>query len=327
MKKIIVLAGLALILIASGYALWQKPGGETVKKRVGIVSFGGAHIEAIVGLQEGMKALGYEEGKGIEYLIRDAGGSDARAKEAAESFLQEGVDAIYSISTPVTKQVSDVVGEIPVVFNLVSDPVGAKLVQSLFSSGNNLTGCSNYVGQTGPKRLEILKEILPSLKTALVIYDPKNLFSKDAIVILRDAAKTLGVTLIEKEISSKEEVVALVETLKPGDYGAFFHLGEAKVSSVADKVIALANAAKLPAFAHEEGFAQKGMLATFGPSWRLLGRQCAGVLDKVLRGERPEAIPIQIPNEFELILNVKTARALGIEIPKDLLLRANKVIE
>lgn len=327
MNKKYIIAAVALLALGVGILALRSSSPEIQKKRVGIVSFGGAQVEAILGLQEGMSGLGYTEGTNIEYLVRDAGGSDAKAKEAAEEFLRAQVDAVYSLSTPVTKQVADVIKTIPVVFNIVSDPVGSKLVSSLLSSGNNLTGCSNFVGQTGPKRLEALKEILPAVNTVLVIYDPENFFSKDAIVILRNAAVTLGISLAEKKINSKEEVIAVMRQAEPGEYDAFFHLGEAKVTAVAQDVIDLANKIKLPTFGHEEGLAQNGMLATLGPSWQLLGRQCAEVLAKVLHGEAPTNIPIQIPEKIELVLNLSTARAIGVKIPAGVLVRADKVIE
>jgi putative ABC transport system substrate-binding protein len=159
---------------------------------VGVVSFGGGQNEVILGVQEGMKALGYEEGNNIVYTIIDAKGSNDQVKAAAEEFLRQRVDAVYSASTPVTIQVAQVIKEIPIVFNIVSDPVGAGLAKSLTASGTNLTGCSNFVGQTGPKRLEVLRTMLPNLQTVLVLYDPTNKFSQDAIVTLREAANTLA---------------------------------------------------------------------------------------------------------------------------------------
>ncbi len=294
---------------------------------VGVVSFGGGQREVIIGVQEGMKALGYEEGKNIVYTIVDAGGSDEQVKAAAEEFLRQGVNAVYSASTPVTIGVAQVIKDIPIVFNIVSDPVGAGLAKSLTASGTNLTGCSNFVGQTGPKRLEVLRAMLPNLQTVLVLYDPKNKFSQDAIVTLREAAKTLGVTLAEKHVGSKDDVVTVMKSVAQSEYDAFFHLGEAKVTGAVDAVIEAANKIKLPTMAHEEGFAQKGMLAAYGPSWRLLGEQCSGSLDQVLRGIKPGDIPIQIPTKYEFIVNLKTARALGIELPGEVLIRADKLIE
>jgi putative ABC transport system substrate-binding protein len=111
------------------------------------------------------------------------------------------------------------------------------------------------------------------------------------------------------------------------EYDAFFHLGEAKVTAAVDAVIEVANKIKLPTMAHEEGFAQKGMLAAYGPSWRVLGRQCSGNLDQVLRGIKPGDIPIQIPLKFDFIVNLNTARALGIKLPRESLIRADKLIE
>ncbi len=316
-------AGLVLLL------RFETPVGLPAKSYlVGVVSFGGAHKEAIAGLTEGLKALGYEEGVNISYDIVDAAGSDEKAKEAAVKFLGEKADAVYAVSTPVTAQVAKVITAGPIVFNIVSDPVSSGFAKSMISSGTNLTGCSNFVGQTGPKRLEILKEILPEAKKILVLYDPNNPFSGKALDILKSGgADILGVEIIAKEIYSREDVERLVRAIAPGEFDAFFHLGEAKVSAASTVVIEAANAAKLPTMAHEESLVRNGMLAAYGPSWRELGRQCASTMDKVLRGTKPTEIPIQIPERIELTVNLKTAKALGVTIPEKVLFSADRFIE
>jgi putative ABC transport system substrate-binding protein len=223
--------------------------------------------------------------------------------------------------------VAQVIKDIPIIFNLVSNPVGTGLVRSWRSSGNNVTGCSSYIGQTGPKRLEILKLMLPDVRRVLVPYDPKNRFSQDAIVSLREAANALRIVLIEKHVGSKDDVVALMKSIRRGEYDAFFHLGEAKVTAAADAVIARLNEVKLPAIAHEESFAEKGMLAAYGASWRGVGKQCARILDKALRGMKPADLPIEMPLRLDLVINIKTAKAMGIELPRELFTRAEKIIE
>lgn len=322
---------LAVLAVIAGALLWfgRQSGVRPPRKvyNIGIVSFGGAHNEVITGLKDGLRALGYEEGTSVVYDVVDAAGSDQKAREAAEKFLAEDVDAVYSASTPVTTQVVGVIKTKPVVFNIVSDPVGSGLVKSMVSSGNNLTGCSNFVAQTGPKRLEILKSVLPQAQKILVLYDPDNSFSKKAIVVLRQGARTVGVTLAEKLVHSKDEVISTMAAIKPGEFDAFFHLGEAKVSAAADNVIAMANQVKLPTMAHEESLAQKGMLVVYGPSWQALGRQCASTMDKILKGVKPRDIPIQIPDRMEFVLNLKTAKLLGITVPDKVLADVDKFVE
>ncbi|MDO8477368.1 MAG: ABC transporter substrate-binding protein [Candidatus Rokubacteria bacterium] len=316
---------IASILLAM--AGWRDVSWSKEPYHVGVVSFGGGQVEVILGMQEGMKELGYEEGKNIAYTVVDAAGSDEKARAAAEEFLRKKVDVVYAVSTPVTTHVAQVIKNIPIIFNIVSDPVGTGLVRSWRSSGNNLTGCSNYVGQTGPKRLEVLKMMVPDVRRVLVPYDPKNRFSHGAIVILREAANALRIALIEKHVGSKDDVVALMKSIRRGEYDAFFHLGEAKVTAAIDAVIARLNEVKLPSIAHEESFSEKGMLAAYGPSWRVLGKQCAQSLDKALRGERPADIPIQIPTRFDLVINIQTAKAIGITLPREVFTRAEKIIE
>lgn len=294
---------------------------------IGIVSFGGAHEEVVNGLIEGMRKLGYEKGKNINYIIKDAQSSEEEVRKAAQRFMEQKVNVIYTASTPVTKTVYEVVGDkIPIVFNIVSDPVKAGFAESMDIPGKSLTGCSNFVGQSGPKRLEILKMILPEAKNILVLYDPQNIFSQDAIKILREAAPNFGMTLVEKHIRSKKDIEEVMSSIKPGEYDAFFHLGEAKVSGTADLVIKYANKVKLPTIAHEESFVERGMLAAYGPSWYKLGQQCAETFVKVLQGVNPGDIPVQIPKEFELVLNLKTAKEIEIELPEKVLRLASKII-
>jgi len=316
---------ITFILTRDSYPLVTVEPGKIYK--VGIVSFGGAHTEAVVGLEEGLGELGYKAGENIIYRIVDAAGSEEKVREAGKMFLSERVNAVYSVSTPVTKNILEVVKDTPIVFNVVSDPVGAGFAKSMARPGSHLTGCSNFVGQTGPKRLEILRVILPKAKKILVLYDPQNRFSQDAIVILRDAAVTLEFSLSEVHIKSSEDVIKIMKGLKKGQYDAFFHLGEAKVSSAVKEITKIANEIKLPTVAHEESFVKNGMLAAFGPSWRDLGRQCAKILEKVLKGVSPSQIPIEIPERFNLTMNLKTAKNLGVDLPKDLLIRVDKFIE
>ncbi len=309
--------------------LFPSPSKPEKVYRVGVVSYGGAHDEAIKGLQEGMVDLGYVEGSNIIYDVVNAQGSEQKVGEAVQKFIADKTDAIYSITTPITKIVFGLTKELglPVVFNVVSDPVGSGYAKSFSSSGTNMTGCSNIVGETGGKRLEIFKQIIPGLKRVLVLYDPKNKFAQDGIALLRPNAKALGIILIEKLVYSKEDVIKTMEEIRPGEYDGFFHLGEAKVSGAAEDVIRIANEKNLPTLAHEVSFAEKGMLAVYGPSWRLLGRQCAWNMDNVLKGVKPTDIPIQAPEKLDLVVNLKTAANLGIEIPKEVLIKTDRIIK
>lgn len=323
----------AAVLIISIFILLQNyfyaPTTKPAVYKIGVVSYGGAHNEAIIGLKEKMEELGYKEGENIIYDDVDAEGSEEKVKAAVQRFIDGKADAIYSITTPITKIVFAATKELglPVVFNIVSDPIGSGYAKSFSSSGTNLTGCSNIVGETGGKRLEMFKQILPGLKRVIVLYDPNNKFTQDAIKLLRPDATALGITLVEKLVSSKEEVIKTMNAIKPGEYDGFFHLGEAKVSGAASDVVRIANEKRLPTMAHESSFAERGMLAVYGPSWRLLGKQCAQNLDRVLKGIKPTDIPIQTPEKLELIINLKTAKFLGIKVPEEVLIKSDKIID
>lgn len=302
-----------------------KIGGQGKSYVVGVVSFGGSFQEAVTGLKEGMGILGYKEGESITYHEIDAAGSNEKVKEAASEFLRQQVDVIYSVSSNVTQQVSKVVRDAPVVFNVVGDPIGLGVAKSLGSSGTNFTGCS--VGQYTGKRLELLKTFLPNAHKVLVLYDPTNAYSQQAIAVLRKGSPSLGVTIIEKQVKSPDDVVKIMKGTVAGQYDAFFNFGEAKVSTVNKLVADRAKEIKLPTFSTGKNFAEEGVLITYGASWSELGRQCASVVDKILHGIKPTNIPIQSPAKVELTVNMKTAAQIGVTFPKEQLIRADSFIE
>lgn len=334
-KKRIFLIGLvcavALLLGFIIFSQWNgaKTGPQEQPKRsfrIGVVSLGGVtYAEPIKGLKEGMEALGYKEGESITYHVVDAAGSLDKAKEGAQEFLREQVDVVYSLSTPVTQRVKEVIHDIPVVFNIVGDPIAPGFAKSLGSSGTNFTGCS--VGQFSAKRLEILKTLLPTASKVLTVYDPNNAYSQQSIALLRDAAPLLGVTLVEKQIQTRDDLVKVMNETSAGEYDAFLNFGEVKVSSAINLVVDRANAIKLPTLGPAKNAVEEGMLIGYGPSWLELGRQCARVIDKVLHGVKPTDIPIQSPAHVELIVNTKTAKHLGITFPQNELIRIDSFIE
>jgi putative tryptophan/tyrosine transport system substrate-binding protein len=321
----IVLIGASILLI---FFSRQNVKEETSTKQyiIGLVSYGGGHTAVIDGFKAGMSELQYKQGENIRYLDIDAQGDEEKVRLAVLGFIQDKANAIYTVSTPVTKVALDTAPSVPIVFNIVSDPVGAQIAKSLQSSGTNATGCSNAVAQTGAKRLEILKSILPDAKKIVILYDPSNSFSIDALSVLNEVAPLFGLELDLIEIESSESVIIAMENMQQDEYDAFFHLGEAKVSGARDSVIRLANKIKLPTFAHAESFAENGMLVSFGPSWFELGRQCAITMDKVLHGIAPSSIPIQLPLKFEFVVNLKTADELGIKLNRETQSRVDKFI-
>jgi len=324
---LVALIFIALILggIGAFFRWGGSMGGSEKSPVVGIVSFGGSFQEAVKGLKEGMGTLGYKEGESVVYRDIDAAGSNEKVKEAASGFVRDHVDVIYAVSSNVTQQVSKVAHDVPVVFNVVGDPIGLGVAKTLASSGTNFTGCS--VGQYTGKRLEILKSFLPGVHKVLVLYDPTNAYSQQAITVLEKAAPDQGMTIIKKQVKSPDDVVKIMKDTKQGQYDAFFNFGEAKVSTVSKIVADRAKEIKLPTLSTGKNFAEEGTLITYGASWLELGRQCASVMDKILHGVKPADIPIQSPAKVELTVNMKTAALLGITFPKDQLIRVDTFIE
>lgn len=329
-EKTLFVAVAIIALVLWGVIIFSRWGGNIGAPRkayvVGIVSLGGViYAEPITGLKEGMETLGYKEGEKITYRVVDTAGSLEKAREAANEFLRENVDAVYSLSTPVTRQVKEVVRDIPVIFNIVADPVTSGFAKSLRSSGTNLTGCS--VGQFAAKRLEILKSLLPNARKVLVVYDPQNPYSQQSISLLREAATVFDAILTEKHIKTREDLAKIMNETSIGQYDAFLNFGEVKVTSAINIVVERANAIKLPTVGPATNAVREGMLIGYGPSWIEMGKQCASVMDKILRGVKPSDIPIQSPAQAELSVNMKTARQIGVTFPQEQLIRVDTFIE
>lgn len=332
-KKIIVFVAV-LATVGLGVLVWFYRGGfspvsrETKPYRVAVVLLGGAYHQALNGLKDEMKNLGYVDGKDILYYVKDTNGDQDALTTAAKELLKENPDLFYAISTPATTRVQKVVdGRLPIVFNIVGDPVGAGLVASFSSSQNNLTGCSNLSSALSGKRLEIFKEAFPKLKKTVTFYDPGNKFSLIAIANTREAVPKVGVEVDEVQVKSVDELKTALAALKPGQYDGVFLTPDAMVVSRIDLVIARAKELGLPIMGHEESIVEKGVTLSYGADFYKLGLQCASTVLYVLKGQKPQDIPIQSPRELFTVINLKAAEESHLTISSEIMGKADKVIK
>ena len=322
-KKIlyVALAVLSLSLVHPADAQQAKPA------RIGVLLQGGAWYEAIDGLRQGLKELGYEEGKQFLLDIRDSKGDLKAAEEAARNLEREKVKLIYAFASSVVTAAKKATTEVPIVFNVGSDPVAGGLVESFVKPGGRLTGVHFLVKDLTGKRLEILKELLPKLRSVLTIYDPTNRVAKESAQLARDEAKRLGLKFVERHVSSVEELRSALKALKAGEADAFFYTPDAMVGSQSQLIIDTANAKKLATMFQEGGLVAKGGLASYGQSYYELGRLSAKYVQKILSGAQPRDLRIETVEDVELVINLKTAKELGLTIPPQMLARAKKVIK
>jgi len=295
--------------------------------RVGVVFQGGLYFSAIDGLRDGLRELGLEEGKQLVLHVRD-GKSDLKSVEAAARSLEgEKVDLIYAVTTSVTLAAKRATKSVPIVFYAGTDPVSVGLVESFRKPGGRLTGIAGqFSGLTG-KRLELLKEMVPRLRRVVTFYSPDNPAPQQSVKIGRDAARQLKLELIERPVASVEELRAGLRALRPGEADAFFYVSDAMVTSQAELIIESARARRLATMFQERGAVAKGALAAYGESFYTIGRLSAKHVQRVLLGADPGDLPVEQIDRFHFVINLKTAKALGLTIPQSLLTRADEIIE
>ena len=294
--------------------------------RVGVIHQGGPYKAVVDGLRDGLRQLGYEDGKQILLEIRDTKSDPKLVEEAAKTFERERVNLIYVVTTSAATPVKNVTSKSPIVFAVGSDPVGSGLVQSFGKPGGRLTGVQYSSTDLTGKRLEILKEMLPKLSRVVIIYNPNNRMSVEAATLALEAARQFGVQLVERQATSVEELRQRVGALKAKEADAYFYISDAMVLSQAQLVIDMAMSKKLPTMFSEQNLVAMGGLASYGQNFHEVGRLSAKYVQKVLTGAPPGDLRVEIVDKFELVINLKTAKQIGLTIPPNVLARADKVI-
>ena len=294
--------------------------------RVGVILVGGPYSAVVDGLRDGLKELGLEEGKQLFLHVRDTKGDLASVEAVAKDVEREHVDLIFSVSSSVTRRVKKATNNVPIVFYAGSDPVASGFVESLRKPGGRLTGIHGRFTDLTAKRLELLKVIVPKLHRAVTFYDPTNITALQALKNARDAARQLKVELIERPTASVEVLRAGLRALRPGDADAFFFISDAMVISQAELIVEITRSKKLPTmFTNRENVAQGG-LASYGESYHTIGRLSAKLVQQVLKGADPGSLPVEQLDRLHFVINLKTAKALGLTIPQSVLVRADEII-
>jgi len=273
-----------------------------------------------------LRELGWIDGRGIAIEYRWAEGRPERAAEIAAEFVRLKVDVIVAGGTAPAIAAKQATSVIPIVFAVAGDPVGTGLVTSLARPGGNVTGMSMQKTDLGGKRLELLREVAPALHRLAIL---ANVGSPAVVPELREiqaGAGTLGLDVTTLEIRRAEDIAPAFEALK-GRAEALFVCGDPLVDTNRIRIITLALAARLPTISDFREYVEAGGLMSYGPNFPDLFRRAADLVDKILRGAKPGDLPVEQPTKFDLILNLTTAKALGLTIPESFLLRADEVIE
>jgi putative ABC transport system substrate-binding protein len=294
--------------------------------RIGAIHQGGPYKAVVDGLSDGLKQSGLEEGKHFVLEIRDAKGDLKAVEEAARNFEREKINLIYAVTTSVVTVVKNVTSQVPIVFAVGSDPVASGLVQSFGKPGGRLTGVQYSTTDLTGKRLEILKEMLPKLSRVVTFYNPNNRSAVEAAALARQAGKQFGVQVVERYATSVEELRRRVGALKAKEADAYFYTSDAMVTSQAQLLIDMATSKKLPTMFSEQNLVAMGGLASYGQNFHETGRLSARYVQKIMTGAQPGDLRVEVVDKFELIINLKTAKEIGLTVPPNVLVRAQKVI-
>jgi putative ABC transport system substrate-binding protein len=206
------------------------------------------------------------------------------------------------------------------------DPVAAGLAKSLAKPGGNVTGVSGMMLELSAKRLALLKEAFPKVSTATVLWNPGRPDNKPEVSAMQAAARELSVRLDSQEVRTPQELADALDLLPTTGTQAILNSGDTLLSNQGPKIVAFAAQRRLPTLFESRSFVDKGALMSFGPNFPTLHRRAADYVDKILKGAKPGDLPIEQPSKFELVINMKTAKALGFAIPQSLLVRADEVI-
>ncbi len=281
-----------------------------------------------VAFQEGLRNLGWTEGRNIRFDIRWATGDMEAVRGFAKELVALQPDLLLSASTPTTASLLQQTRTIPIVFAIVSDPVGSGFVASFPRPGGNITGFTNIETSTAGKWLELLKELAPSVTRAALLFNPTTAtYAEIYLKPFNAAALSLGMQAIAAPVSDKSELGPIVarHAAEPG--GGLVVMTDTFTSANRAEITSLAASHRLPAIYPYREFAEIGGLLSYGNDLTDNFRRAAVYADRILRGSKPSDLPVQAPVKFELVINLKTAKALGINVPMHLQQRADAVIE
>jgi putative tryptophan/tyrosine transport system substrate-binding protein len=320
----LLISGVCALLLALSFPVEAQ---QTKVYRIGVLLPGETWYEVVEGLRAGLKQLALEEGKQYSLAIRDWKGDAKAAEAAARNFEQERVDLIYATSTNSTIAARRATVDIPIVFCAGTDPVVLGLVDSFAKPGGRLTGIYQPATDLTPKRLEILKEMVPKLRRVVTFYDPRRPTAVESSKLAREAAQPLGLQLVERHFATVEEFQASVHALKAGEVDAYLAVSDAVAGNQAQLIIDTARVKKLPTMFDFLSHVTKGGLAGYAVSLHEMGRLSAKHVQRILTGVKPKDLPVQGVDKIELVMNLKTAKQIGLTIPPNVLARADKVIK
>jgi putative ABC transport system substrate-binding protein len=279
----------------------------------------------MAGLRDGLLALGYREREDFVIGVRFTQGNHALLPTAARELVRYGVDLLFVTSAQPAQAAQQATTQIPIVFAWVEDPVGLGLVQSFARPGANITGVTTLTLELGPKRLELFRELVPDLKRVLYPYDATHAPSVALAQAYRNAARHLGMELVEKPVRTEEEVKAMLAQVRESKVDGIVQPTSVSLNIPGFIVEATAKRV-IPTMFDDAFFVERGGLASYGPDGYASGWQAARLVDKIFKGTIPAEIPVEVNPKLELVINLKVAKTLGLTITPEMLYRADRLI-
>jgi putative ABC transport system substrate-binding protein len=308
-------------LLAAPLAAEAQPAGK-----VAIIGILTAAIQPH-GFREGLRDLGYIDGQTIMIVQRASGGRNERFPELVAELLGLKVDVIVSSATPAVRAAKEATGSVPIVMAGLTDPIAAGLVQGLARPGANVTGLTNIFIELSGKRLELLKEAVPPLSRVVLLANPDHPGYRLAFKLSQEVAERLDVRLIPAEVRRAGDFEAVFASIVK-EHADGLHVLPDPITAFHRRHIAeFAQAKRLPAVYATREWPEVGGLLSYGTHWPDVWRRAAVYVDKILKGAKPADLPVEQPTKFELVINLKTAKAIGLTIAPSLLARADQVIE
>ena len=297
--------------------------------KIGILAYGNRLASPVIeSFRHELRNLGYLEGRDSTIEFRTAADDPARIASLAAELVQASVDVIVTDGYPSTLAAKQATTTIPIVMAVIVEPVAMGLVASYARPGGNITGFTILASELGTKRLEILKEAVPGLERVGVVWNSANpVNATQQLAAIAEAARAMGIEIETGPVQNRDEFASAFEKFKARRVSAVITVAEALLFQERQRIVDLATAAQLPGIYPDRPFADAGGLLFYGPNVLDLFKRAAGYVDRILKGAKAGDLPVEQPTRFELVINLKAARALGMTIPPTLLTRADEVIE
>jgi putative ABC transport system substrate-binding protein len=318
-----------LALTATLFALCNFADAQQSKKvpRIGFLASSAESSKSrLAAFQQGLRELGYVEGKNIVIEPRYAAGQFEKLPELAAELVRLKVDVLVVVGAPPAHAAKTATDTVPIVMGNAADPVGTGLVASLARPGGNITGLSDFNLGVVTKRLELLKEVVPSVSRVAVLLNPANPTNPLQLKEIQDVAPALGVTLRPLEVKGADDIDRAFIVSRKERLGAIFLIGGLQTTVDQTRIPELAVKSRLPAIYTSVQSVIAGGLMSYGTNFEELYRRAATYVDKILKGAKPADLPVEQPMKFEFVINLKAAKQIGLTIPPNVLARADRVI-